>query len=57
MRALGSVWRLAPPDLPDALAFALRFQARKRVENADETTAEIVAKRLVEHLEGADLSS
>ena len=54
MRALGSVWRLDPPDLADALAFALRFQGRKRVHNADEIMAEIVAKRLVEHLEGAD---
>ena len=37
----------------DALAFALRFQGRKRVHNADEIMAEIVAKRLVEHLERA----
>ena len=40
-----------PRDLADALAFALRFQGRKRVHNADEIMAEIVAKRLVEHLE------
>ena len=33
------------------LAFALRFQGRKRVQNAGEIMAEIVAKRLVEHLE------
>jgi hypothetical protein len=33
-------------DLADALAFALRFQGRKRVDNADEIMAEIVAKRL-----------
>jgi len=32
------------------LAFALCFQGRKRVHNADELMAEIVAKRLVEHL-------
>ena len=31
-------------------AFALRFQGRKRVHNADELMSEIVAKRLVEHL-------
>ena len=40
-------------DVADALAFALRFQGRKRVHNADEIMAEIVAKRLVEHLERA----
>jgi hypothetical protein len=40
-----------PRDLVDALAFALRFQGRKRVHNADEIMAEIGAKRLVEHLE------
>ncbi len=33
------------------LAFALRFQGHKRVQNAGEIMAEIVAKRLVEHLE------
>ena len=42
-----------PQDLADTLAFALRFQGRKRVHNADEIMAEIVAKRLVEHLERA----
>ena len=42
-----------PSDLADALAFALRFQGRKRVHNSDEIMAEIVAKRLVEHLERA----
>jgi hypothetical protein len=40
-----------PRDLADALAFALRYQGRKRVHNADEIMSEIVAKRLVEHLE------
>ena len=42
-----------PSDLAAALAFALRFQGRKRVYNADELMAEIVAKRLVQHLERA----
>ena len=46
-----------PSDLAAALAYALRYQGRKRVHNADETMAEIVAKRLVEHLERRDLSS
>jgi hypothetical protein len=39
-----------PSDLAAALAFALRYQGRKRVHNADELMSEIVAKRLVEHL-------
>ena len=42
-----------PAGLADALAFALRFEGRKRVHNADEIMAEIVAKRLVDHLERA----
>ena len=42
-----------PADLADALAFALRFEGRKRVHSADEIMAEIVAKRLVAHLERA----
>ncbi len=48
--------RLTPADLTDltaALAFALRYHGRKRVHNADEITAEIVAKRLADHLERA----
>ena len=40
-------------DAADGLAFALRFDGRKRVHNADEIMSEIVAKRLVEHLERA----
>ena len=42
-----------PSDLASALAFALRYHGRKRLHDADETVAEIVAKRLVEHLERA----
>jgi hypothetical protein len=38
-------------DVADALAFALRFQGRKRAHNAEELMSAIVAKRLVEHLE------
>ena len=40
-------------DIADALAFALRFSSRKRVRNADETMANIVADHLVEHLDWA----
>jgi hypothetical protein len=42
-----------PADLAAALPFALRFEGRGRVHNADEIMAEIVAKRLVEHVERA----
>jgi len=42
-----------PDDLADALAFALRFDGRKRKNDAGEFMAAIVAKRLVEHLERA----
>ncbi len=42
-----------PSDLAAALAYALWFQGRKRVRNADEIMAEIVAQHLVEHLERA----
>jgi len=41
----------SPDDLADALAFALRFQGRKRKHDAAELMAQIVAKRLVDHLE------
>jgi hypothetical protein len=40
-----------PEDLADALAFALRFDGRRRKHDAAEMMARIVAKRLVEHLE------
>jgi len=43
-----------PRDLADAIAFALRYQGRKRTHNADEIMAEIATKRLVEHFERAD---
>jgi hypothetical protein len=45
----------SPDDLADALAFALRFEGRKHVHNADEIMSSIVAKRLVEHLERSGL--
>lgn len=48
--------KLTPADSSDlvaALAYALRYQGRKRVRNADEIMAEIVAKRIVDHLERA----
>ena len=42
-----------PDDLADALAFALRFNGRKRTHDAAEIMAGIVAKRLVEYLDRA----
>ena len=41
----------SPEDLADALAFALRFDGRKRKHDAGEIMARIVARRLVEHPE------
>jgi hypothetical protein len=43
----------SPDDIAATIAFALRFQARKRIHNADELMSEIVAKRFVERLERA----
>jgi hypothetical protein len=40
-----------PEEIAGALAFALRYSGRKRVHDAAEMMAGIVAKRLVEHLE------
>jgi hypothetical protein len=40
-------------DLEDAVAFALRFEGRKRVHTADEYLAAIAAERIVRHLERA----
>lgn len=38
-------------EIVDAIAFALRYSGRKRVNDSSEIMAGIVAKRLVEHLE------
>jgi hypothetical protein len=40
----------ASEDIVDTLAFALRFNGKKRRHDADDMMAGIVAKRLVEHL-------
>ena len=42
-----------PDDLVAALAFALKFEGRKRWHDSDAFMAHIVAKRLVRHLERA----
>ena len=53
MSELEGLTLASPDDLASALAFALRFHGRRRTRNADEMMAEIVARRLVEHLERA----
>jgi hypothetical protein len=40
----------APQEIVETIAFALRYSGRKRVHDASEMMAAIVAKRLVEHL-------
>ena len=40
-----------PEDVADTLAFALRFDGRRRKHDAAEFMAAIVARRLVDHLE------
>ena len=42
-----------PEDLAAGLAFALKFEGRKRWHDADAFMADIVAKRLVRYLERA----
>lgn len=42
-----------PTDLADALAFALRYNGRKRTHDSAEIMAGIVAKRLVDYLDRA----
>ncbi|HEY1934083.1 MAG TPA: hypothetical protein VGG99_18900 [Acetobacteraceae bacterium] len=45
--------RLSPADLDDvveALAFALRYEGRRRVHNADSIAARVAAERLARHL-------
>ena len=37
-------------EIVESLAFALRYEGRKRVYHADETMARITADRLVRHL-------
>ncbi len=40
-------------EIADSLAFALRYEGRKRVTHADEMMARITAERLVRHLRGS----
>jgi hypothetical protein len=40
-------------ELAEVMAFALRFEGRKRVHQTDEHMAQIAAERIVRHLERA----
>jgi hypothetical protein len=40
-------------EIADTIAFALRYEGRKRVAHADEMMARITADRLVRHLRGS----
>lgn len=42
-----------PRDLAEAVAFALRFESRRRVHSADEYMAAITAESVVRHFERA----
>jgi len=46
----GSFQRASAAEIAEALSFALRYEGRKRVHQADELMARITAERLVEHL-------
>jgi hypothetical protein len=48
---LAKLTRATPDDLQQALAFALRFNGKKRYHQADSQMADIVAMHLIEHLE------
>jgi hypothetical protein len=40
-----------PDEIAQSLAFALRYDGRKRVHDADDIMARITAERLVRHLQ------
>jgi hypothetical protein len=40
-------------EIAESIAFALRYEGRKRVSHADEMMARITADRLVRHLRGS----
>lgn len=42
-----------PADVMQALAFALRYRGRKRIDSAVETMARITAERLLDHLKAS----
>lgn len=40
-----------PEEVAESLSFALRYSGRRRARDADAFMADLLAKRLVEHLE------
>ena len=46
-----------PDDLADALSFALRHEGRKSQHDSVDLNADIVAQRLVRHLDRAEVRS
>lgn len=46
----------SPEELREALAYALRFDGRKRHHHADGFMAQIAAEKLMEHLERSALT-
>jgi len=44
-----------PADVADALAYALRYDGKRRVHHADDAMARITAEYLIRHLERAGL--
>jgi hypothetical protein len=44
-----------PDEIAEPLAFALRYNDRKRVHDADEAMSRITAERLVQHLQRSGL--
>jgi hypothetical protein len=40
-----------PKDLSDTLSFALRFEGKRRYNDSDRFAADIIADRLVRHLD------
>ena len=42
-----------PEEIAESIAFALRYEGRKRVTHADDMMARITADRLVRHLQGS----
>jgi hypothetical protein len=42
-----------PDEIATALSFALRYQGRRRVHDADDAMGRITAERLVKHLEAS----
>lgn len=51
--AAGQLRPADPADVTQAIAFALRYRGRKRVDTAGEAMARITAERLMDHLQAS----